>query len=57
MTELNSEMTKLTKGIEKNNKEQQSLPSLEKRVKEMALEITGMIIIGFLRMKKKCLFS
>ena len=41
MTELNSEMAKLNKGIEKNNKEQQSLPSLEKKVKEMALEITG----------------
>jgi hypothetical protein len=41
MTEVNAEMGKLTKGIEKNNKELQSLPSLEKRVKEMAAEITG----------------
>ncbi len=32
-------MAKLTKGIEKNNQELQSLPSLEKRVKEMAAEI------------------
>lgn len=41
MTELNNEMLKLSKGIEKNNKEVQSLPSLEKKVKEMAMEITG----------------
>jgi hypothetical protein len=46
MTEVNAEMGKLTKGIEKNNKELQSLPSLEKRVKEMAAEITG---ISYLR--------
>lgn len=43
MTEVNAEMGKLTKGIEKNNKELQSLPSLEKRVKEMAAEITGLL--------------
>lgn len=42
MTEVNAEMGKLTKGIEKNNKELQSLPSLEKRVKEMAAEITDL---------------
>ncbi|XP_046656187.1 intraflagellar transport protein 74 homolog [Daphnia pulicaria] len=42
MTEVNAEMAKLTKGIEKNNKELQSLPSLEKRVKEMAAEITDL---------------
>lgn len=41
MTELNGEMTRLSKEVEKNNKEQQNLPSLEKKVKEMALEITG----------------
>lgn len=46
MTEVNAEMGKLIKGIEKNNKELQSLPSLEKRVKEMAAEITG---ISYLR--------
>jgi hypothetical protein len=45
MTEVNAEMAKLTKGIEKNNKELQSLPSLEKRVKEMAAEITGIIFL------------
>lgn len=44
MTEVNAEMGKLTKGIEKNNKELQSLPSLEKRVKEMATEITGSLL-------------
>ncbi|XP_046455404.1 intraflagellar transport protein 74 homolog [Daphnia pulex] len=38
-TEVNADMAKLTKGIEKNNQELQSLPSLEKRVKEMAAEI------------------
>jgi hypothetical protein len=36
---VNADMAKLTKGIEKNNQELQSLPSLEKRVKEMAAEI------------------
>ena len=45
MTEVNAEMGKLTKGIEKNNKELQSLPSLEKRVKEMAAEITGIFYL------------
>ncbi len=45
MTEVNAEMAKLTKGIEKNNKELQSLPSLEKRVKEMAAEIAGIIFL------------
>lgn len=44
MTELNVEMGKLTKGIDKNNKELQSLPSLEKRVKDMASEITGSLL-------------
>ena len=48
MTELNSEMGKLTKGIDKNNKELQSLPSLEKRVKEMAAEIPGTLISSWL---------
>ena len=48
MTELNSEMGKLTKGIDKNNKELQSLPSLEKRVKEMAAEITGTLMSSWL---------
>ena len=41
MSELNAEMARLSKEVDKNNKEQQSLPSLEKKVKEMALEITG----------------
>ena len=41
MTELGNEMLKLNKGIEKNNKEVQSLPLLEKKVKDMAMEITG----------------
>lgn len=48
MTEVNAEMGKLTKGIEKNNKELQSLPSLEKRVKEMAAEITGLLFSMFI---------
>jgi hypothetical protein len=47
MTEVNTEMAKLTKSIEKNNKELQSLPSLEKRVKEMAAEITGIFFLLF----------
>jgi intraflagellar transport protein 74 len=41
MTELNSEMIRLVKGIDKNNKEMQNLPALENKVKEMAVEITG----------------
>lgn len=41
MTDLNNEMLKLNKGIERNNKEVQGLPLLEKKVKEMAMEITG----------------
>lgn len=41
MSELNTEMARLHQVIERNNKEQQSLPSLEKRVKDMALEMTG----------------
>lgn len=39
MTELNAEIGRLTKSVEKNNKELQSLQSLENKVKEMALEI------------------
>jgi hypothetical protein len=40
-------MAKLTKGIEKNNQELQSLPSLEKRVKEMAAEIIQVLFPYF----------
>ena len=40
-TELNTEMSRLVKGIDKNNKEMLNLPALENKVKEMAVEITG----------------
>jgi len=39
MTELNGEIGRLTTAIDKNSKEQQSMASLENKVKEMALEI------------------
>ena len=41
MTEINSEMMRLKNAIERNRKEQQSLPTLENKVKELAAEITG----------------
>jgi len=39
MSELNGEIGRLTTAIDKNSKEQQSMASLENKVKEMALEI------------------
>ena len=41
MTEISTEITRLKNAIEKNRKEQQSLPTLENKVKELAAEITG----------------
>ena len=41
MNEMNSEMTRLKSAIERNRKEQQILPTLENKVKELAGEITG----------------
>lgn len=41
MTEISAEMAKLKSAIEKNRKEQQNLPTIENKVKELAAEITG----------------
>lgn len=46
MSELGTEITRLARAVEKNNKEMQNLPALESKVKEMAVEITG--AFGFL---------